>query len=130
MSGLVSGADGVLVYTDEATHTSQRVFELPIGVYHLVETKAPAGYNLKATAVEITVTSEGVSYDEGTTLSSSKKGVSYDETTLVYLLKVSNTGGYELPESGGRGTVVYTLAGTMMVAAGAMLYILRRRELI
>ena len=130
MSGLVSGADGVLVYTDEATYTSQRVFELPIGVYHLVETKAPAGYNLKATAVEITVTSEGVSYDEGTTLSSSKKGVSYDETTLVYLLKVSNTGGYELPESGGRGTVVYTLAGTMMVAAGAMLYILRRRELI
>ena len=124
VSGMVSGKDGILV-KDGLTE-----FSLPIGVYHLVETKAPDGYNLKAEPVVITVTTESVTYEEGTSLSSDRRGVTYDSETSVYLLKVTNTSGYELPESGGMGTVVYTVAGTMMVTAGALLLAARRRNLI
>ena len=124
VSGMVSGKDGILV-KDGLTE-----FSLPIGVYHLVETKAPDGYNLKAEPVVITVTTESVTYEEGTSLSSDRRGVTYDSETSVYLLKVTNTSGYELPESGGMGTVVYTAAGSMLMAAGALLFIARRRDLI
>ena len=124
VSGMVSGKDGILV-KDGLTE-----FSLPIGVYHLVETKAPDGYNLKAEPVVITVTTESVTYEEGTSLSSDRRGVTYDSETSVYLLKVTNTSGYELPESGGMGTVVYTAAGSMLMAAGALLFIARRRNLI
>ena len=120
-SGLTSGEDGMLA--DDGDNT---VFELPIGTYHLVETKAPAGYNLKAGPVVINVTADGVTYDEGTTLSSSGSGLERGKETLVYLLKVSNTSGYELPHTGGAGTTAYTMFGAVAMGASLVLFLRRR----
>ena len=83
ISGLISNAEGLLE-KDDGT-----VFSLPVGTYHLIETKAPAGYNMKTSPVIITITDQedeksidfsngntikGITYDEGTTLSSSGSG--------------------------------------------------------
>ena len=105
-----------------------------------METQAPAGYNLKAEPVEITVTNEtdtesadygsgstlqGVSYEEGTSLSSSGGGKKYDADAHVYTLLISDTAGYALPSTGGSGTGRIYLFGILLialVAAGMFAY--------
>ena len=113
ISGLVSNEKGLL-YQD-----GQYVFDLPAGTYHMVETKAPKGYNIKAEPVEITVTTEetnAVSYDEGTALGDSAKGIEY--TNGVYRLLITNTAGYELPATGGSGvTGLYALGAALVIGA-------------
>ena len=120
------------------------VFELPKGTYHLIETKTPDGYHMRASAIVITVTGEtdtvdkefvpghvhGVTYDEGTILSSSGSGEKYEAEKELYILKISNTSGYELPSTGGGGTRIFTLAGLLLMAASILMYLkLRTREL-
>lgn len=136
-TGLVSGDDGIL------RKNSTSVFNLPSGTYQLVETTPPNGYNKKTDPVIITVTldvdtedkpfdveqrMDGISYDEGTTLSSSGSGIKYVASSQTYTLKVSNSAGIELPSTGGPGTtLMYVLGGLLMLLAGAGLFIRRRR---
>ena len=129
---LTSNASGILVYKPDGTADEISVFELPVGVYHLVETDAPDGYNLKTEPVVVTVSAEkaprGVSYNEGTTLSVTT-GVDYNETTQIYTLTITNSSGYELPQTGGRGTALFTAIGAILSGtAGAILTLKRRRE--
>lgn len=116
ISGLTSGTDGMLS-RDETT-----VFELPLGTYHLIETQAPAGYNMRTEPIVITVSESKVTYDEGTTLSASGDGVNYDETTKTYTLLITNQTGYELPSTGGPGTAFHTILGAVLtILSGAAL---------
>ncbi|MBQ8994416.1 MAG: fibro-slime domain-containing protein [Oscillospiraceae bacterium] len=120
--GMVSGEDGFLVYD---SHT---VFELEEGVYHLVETEAPIGYEIKTQPVVITVAADRITYDEGTTLSASGDGVSRDETTKVYTIKVSNSAGYALPASGGIGTVNIQKFGLALLGIAGMLMLINKKR--
>ena len=122
-TGLTSGSDGLL--RDSSGNT---VFELPLGNYHLKETTPPAGYQLKAKAVEVRVTAQGISYDEGSNLSQNGTGVSYNSAAGTYTLTVTNTTGYALPSTGGSGTdLLYLLGGMLILLAGAALLIDHRR---
>ena len=80
--------------------------------------------------VVITVTVDGVTYDEGTSLSSSSSGhgVSYNNSTGVYTLKISNSAGYELPSTGGTGTYPYTVVGLVLTMLSATAGLMRRRR--
>ena len=83
-----------------------------------------------ALAVVIMVTVDGVTYDEGTDLSNSEYGRTYvqeSDNTIVYTLSISNTTGFELPSTGGRGTAPYTLAGAVLILT-ALGYYRRRRK--
>ena len=111
-AGMTSGDDGVVSYEGET------VFELSTGVYHLVETKAPDGYIAKTEPVVITVAPSGITYDERTSLSGSNRGTSVDKVE-VFTITVSNTGGYELPHTGGAGTTLLYAVGCLALAAGA-----------
>ena len=117
-----SGADGLLYYNNSSE------LQLPLGTYHLVETSAPAGYNIKTSPVNITVSKSGITYDESTTLSSSGNGITYDEETGAYILLVTNSAGEELPHTGGTGTLPYTLGGIAMILASAAMYGFRMRR--
>ncbi len=123
-TGLVSGSDGLIAQGGET------VFSLPVGVYHLIETSAPTGYNVRSEPVVVTVwqlDNPGVTYDEGSNLSMSGSGLSYDSASGVYTLKVSNSTGYALPSTGGSGT--HALAGmALLLIAGAGVYLKKKRS--
>ena len=145
MKGLVSGDDGLLA------KGKQTVFELPDGTYELIETKAPAGYNLKETPVTVTIgtaaeeqgiaggeenqeangaTRYGVHYDEGTTLSVDGKGIIRDEDTKVVTVLISNHAGFELPHTGGPGTRMFTILGLLLIMGAGLMAVIRRRNVL
>ena len=67
------------------------------------------------------MTFTGISYDEGTSLSQGKDGVIYDEEAETYLLLLTNTGGFELPATGGMGVGVVWATGIALLCVGAAL---------
>ena len=58
------------------------------------------------------------------------KDAEKDEEENCYIVKVRNTPGYELPNTGGSGTLPYTLGGLMLIISSALMYgfRMRRRE--
>lgn len=119
MEHLTSGDDGMMA-NDKGT----KEFALPVGNYQLVETKAPAGYNMKSEPVIIHVTNNGVTYNEGTSLSSSNYGVT--ATNGVYTLLITNTAGVELPHTGGIGTTIFRMAGLTLILTAGIVLILKK----
>ena len=117
LTGLTSGADGII-----------NLGSLSNGTYYLEETKAPDGYNLLSAPVIITVSSTGVTYQQKeSNLSLSQGGVAFNQETGVYTLTVINLAGYELPSTGGSGTGLFMVLGSVLTAgAGALLW--RRRQ--
>ena len=95
---------------------------LPVGQYVLTETKAPDGYIINTSDVEFTVTKDGVTVKEGI---DTKLAIASGKT-----LTVKNTPGQALPNTGGSGTLPYTLGGIALIMASALMYgfRMRRRE--
>ena len=120
---MTSGADGFL-YRDG------NVFQLPSGVYHLIETEAPSGYNIKSDPVVVTVSNTGVTYDEKTSLSGGNKGISEDDAkgVTVYTIKLSNSAGHEIPSTGGPGTVLLYVIGLALIAGAAIAMVRQRAK--
>jgi len=107
----VSGADGMVHFT-----------KIPSGhTYKLEETKIPAGY--WATGCQYTVV---VAYDTTTVTVTDKDG-----NSIEWNGEFLNHTAVALPETGGRGTLPYTVGGLLLiVAATGLLYnqFKRRRE--
>lgn len=87
---------------------------LTVGTYRLTETKAPDGYRISTDPVTVTIT--------------------FDDTTMEYTVAATGLSGsgtgrdpfivvnetfYKLPETGGAGMTVYTLAGALLTMLGA-----------
>ncbi|MBO5520336.1 MAG: LPXTG cell wall anchor domain-containing protein, partial [Eubacterium sp.] len=106
---------------------------LQVGTYYLVETEAPAGYNLLNTAIVITVKNDDVAATLGAggeSLTVNKKGdknwvKGQDNKTLQ--IQVKNTPGSALPVTGGMGTKLFVILGSIL-AVGAALLLWRRRR--
>lgn len=88
---------------------------LDADTYYLTETAAPAGYNKLAGSVTIVIGANGVV--NGTT--EAPQGV--DE------VKVLNQTGAELPSTGGMGTKLFYVLGTVLVLGAGILLITKRR---
>ena len=119
---MISQSDGMLKIGTDKTE-----FDLGSGVYHLTETEAPAGYIMRTEPVIVTVTSSGVSYDEGTSISQSGAGAVQDAATGAYLIKVTNTKGVELPKTGGMGTHWIYIVGSLLVLGCGIALVARKR---
>ena len=92
------------------------------GAYYLVETKAPDGYVKPSGAVKITITA---SKDNDGNMTGHVKG----ETTVGYVYQeVLNDKGFELPKTGGPGTVALTAAGVALMAGAAALIVRGRKQ--
>ncbi|MBQ0037624.1 MAG: hypothetical protein KBS74_03030 [Clostridiales bacterium] len=116
---LVSDAGGIF---------SPEHFALPEGVYLLVETKAPDGYELMTTPLKIRVEMGKVTVF-GNEIRSEPVIAEADAATSVCTVCIENSTGYELPESGGIGTVWYVCSGLLLMAAAAVYgYFLWRRQ--
>ena len=82
---------------------------LAYGEYFLVETKAPAGYNLLKEPVKLTI--------DGTTHTADKT------------ITVKNVNGSILPTTGGIGTTVYTVSGMLLLCVGCLMIFLKKRKI-
>lgn len=113
--------------SSSATDTKGRIElgTLPAGTYYLVETEAPDGFSLRTDPVTITVNKDSVTYNDGTTLSSSGEGIS--QTENLYQLTVTNEEGVTLPNAGGPGTTWIYLIGSLLLLGCGIALVSRRR---
>ena len=118
---------------------SSTTFSLEYGIYCLTETTAPNGYVILSNKIYFKVDDNGITLqtvsvgnDGKTTYSDANEGdyplVSLSEDALTVYVK--NTPGQELPNTGGPGTLLYTLSGIALMLGAALMYgfRMRRRE--
>ena len=87
---------------------------LDADTYYLRETKAPDGYNKLAEDVTVTITP--TKSTDGTTL-----------TLAPVTAKVNNQSGTELPSTGGMGTTIFYVLGSVLVLAAVVLLVTKKR---
>lgn len=92
---------------------------LAAGTYYLVETKAPEGFNKLAKPIEITIddTTSDVNAPSWTVAMTGGGTGTGTEGTYPEI-EVQNNKGALLPETGGMGTVIFTVAGIAIIAGG------------
>ena len=107
---LVSGDDGMIA-----------VEGLDADTYYLEETKAPGGYNKLAGPVKVEI-SHAVT-DEGAHMTHTLK----QDTTNVEEVGIENNSGTELPSTGGIGTTIFYVLGSILVIGAVVLLITKKR---
>ncbi len=95
VTSVTSGEDGKIA-----------IYGLAYGTYYVVETKAPAGYNLLGEPAEIIINESS--------------------HTAEKVITVENTAGAILPETGGMGTHVFFAAGIVLVCAAGLLFSVKK----
>ena len=104
--------------------------------YGLLETVAPAGYNLLDKPVSITLTATYDDTAKTATVSANGAQVTNNTITLtndpsnaqpLATAQVINNSGTELPSTGGIGTTIFYIAGIVMVLGAAAIVIARRK---
>ena len=101
------------------------------GTYTIKETKAPSGYNLDPNTYTIKVdwtydaTAKTGSFALDTTASSD--GVTWTATTAKASITIDNKSGTTLPSTGGMGTTILYVGGSILVILAAVLLITKRR---
>jgi len=96
----------VILTTDEKGYAKSP--ELDFGLYFLVETKAPAGYSLLEEPVPVFATLTGFE--------------------MAYAVRIPNSEGLFLPETGGIGTTIFTVLGILLCVGAVAILILRKRR--
>lgn len=101
------------------------------GTYWLVETDAPEGYN-EIGAIKVEISAE-YNQKTGALTSHTIKYTMPGEGQQVadhpnHTITVINKAGTLLPETGGMGTVIFTVIGVAVIAGGAAWYVSRRRS--
>ena len=94
---------------------------LDADTYYLEETKAPDGYNKLAGPVKVVI-SHTVT-DEGAHMTHTLK----QDTTAVEKIEIENKSGTELPSTGGIGTTIFYVLGSILVIGAVVLLIAKKR---
>ena len=110
--------------------TSEFTWEgLDDGDYKLVETQAPAGYNI-GEPIEFTITAEHEVISEDPQLTKLNEGDNVfvgSVSTATITTAVENNKGAVLPSTGGMGTTLFYVAGLAMMFTAAGAFVARKR---
>ena len=79
------------------------------GTYYLIETEAPAGYNLLSETIKVVVA-----------------GSNTDTTKLTYKVDVGNSTGSLLPGTGGIGTQIFYIAGAALLLGAVVVLLVKK----
>lgn len=129
----VTGSDGSFSIADGNASAGKTISSLPVGIYKLTETVAPAGYIMRTADTYFTVAINATTGKAKITLIKGNANAinSYAsvDTSSTDTLIIANEAGQALPNTGGSGTLPYTLGGLMLMSTAAMMYgfIMRRR---
>lgn len=100
------------------------------GTYFLKETVAPNGYNLLLDDVQVTITPT-VSKENGVTAiavsTTAKFGSEVDVDTGTVTVKVENKLGNVLPSTGGIGTTMFYVVGSILTLGAIIILVTRKR---
>ena len=118
------GADGIYYRTDEEGTTTLTTDEngllklhgLSVGTYTIKETKAPEGYNIATGTTEVKI----VDSDLNGTLDAIDGHA--EDATGISKITFSNTKGFQLPVTGGMGTIIFVAGGVLFVGIGITLF--------
>ena len=93
---------------------------LDAGTYYLEEIKAPAGYNMLKEPIEIVITASIDQTGAGTAT------VTYNKTSTGDVM-VENQTGTELPSTGGIGTTIFYIVGSLLAVGAVILLVTKKR---
>ena len=120
-------------YKADQTTTQFQFTGLDDGTYRLTETETPEGYNTIA-PIEFTVTAQHDILSDNPALTSLSGNAVTGEITFTsnagegsLTAKVVNQTGAELPETGGMGTRVFYIVGSILAVGAGILLISRKR---
>lgn len=113
------GDDGILYFTG-----------LDKGTYTLTETKTPSGFNtIQPISFEIKgdITDATSTVGGSITWSSENENLTWNATTNTFEISITNIAGKLLPSTGGIGTTIFYVAGSILVLGAAVLLITKKR---
>lgn len=115
------GTDGTITFTG-----------LNYGTYTLKETYTPEGYNTASDinfAITRTLDANSSTTKVGGTVTwaDDSDDVTYNADTKTFSVSVDNVSGKLLPSTGGIGTTIFYVVGTLLVVGAAVLLISKRR---
>ena len=110
----------------EAGEYNLSINGLKAGTYYLVEKTAPPQYN-KIEPIKVVITPEG--QQEGTTAGTYKVAVGEKgEEASQNIIEIVNKKGALLPETGGMGTVIFTVVAIVLILGVAASFVFSRRR--
>lgn len=128
----ITSDDGIVKWykigtPEQALNSSQ---DIEKGTYVLSETKAPDGYITTAQTWVVEISAKGIKpvikKPGGENVTDSV--LTLDSQTQHYVMKIENEAIYNLPSTGGPGIFVYTIGGTLLLMAAALLIYKMKRE--
>lgn len=128
----VTGADGAYVVDSTSSNMDMvtvatgtgynlRLNGLAAGTYWLLETKAPDGYNKLTAPVKVTITKDGANQLEWTV---AKNDTVEDDK----IIDIENSTGTMLPETGGMGTIMFTVIAIILAVGVVISFVISRRR--
>ena len=101
---------------------------LPEGTYTIVEKTVPTGYN-KANDISFTVSAAAVATDDTitVTMTPTPEGAVTADANYDFHSTILNQTGTELPSTGGIGTTIFYVVGSILVVAAGVLLITKKR---
>lgn len=129
--------EGVALVT--ADNGTLKLQGLGNGTYYLKETKAPGGYNLPQNPVTTIVLTDAQGAADGksngtldTTTGATGTTIKPDSVVIngknLSMTLINTTTDFELPVTGGMGTIMFTAVGVVLMAGGVLLVILNLKK--
>lgn len=114
---LTTGEDGSVTFTG-----------LKAGKYYVEETVAPEGYNINSKKFEITISTQGIVTGDNVTGDNVTTDIPATDNVKDNKLVVTDFP-LSVPQTGGAGTVMFTVGGIALIAcAGVLFFVVMRKK--